>query len=268
MMLQPLLDRAAGRKPGRIAALGASAFEKAELARWEARGWHIHYCGDELAECTAHAVNMAVKGEADMIFCSGDEQLKLVRLLDRAMPREYQPLSVLQGFEVPTYPKMLWVGFTPLGNYDSIPEAIKGVQVMVRTLAELGEAEAKVALLSCVETISPGVHSTIWEATLGHMSHRGQFGKAKVDGPLAFDLAVSPRAVDEKGLKSEIGGQADLLIPPDLNSFGSLTDAIHLTGEHRAVGLVVGGPCPIALPPHRSEHHLDLSLTIASLLTA
>jgi phosphate acetyltransferase len=267
MILQQLLDRAASHKPGRIAAVGASSFEKAELAQWEKRGWTVHYCGDDLHECAAHAVTAAVNGEADMIFCSGDEQLKLVRMVDRAMPREFQPLSVLQGFEVPTYPKLLWVGFTPLGNYDSIPEAIKGVQVMVHTLSDLGEPEAKVALLSCVETISPGVHSTIWEATLGHMSHRGQFGKAKVDGPLAFDLAVSPRAVNEKGLKSEIGGQADLLIPPDLSSFGTLTDAIHLTGEHRAVGLLVGGPCPIALPPHRSEHHLDLSLLVASLLT-
>ncbi len=154
-----------------------------------------------------------------------------------------------------------------MARYDSIPEAIKGVQMMVRTLAELGEAEAKVALLSCVETISPGVHSTIWEATLGHMSMRGQFGKAKVDGPLALDLAISPKAVDDKGLKSDIGGQADLLIPPDLNSFSTLTDAIHLTGEHQAIGLVVGGPCPIALPPHRSARHMSLSLAVASLLT-
>ncbi|HEY3296447.1 MAG TPA: phosphate acyltransferase [bacterium] len=267
MILQELLDRAAGRKPGRITAVGASDFERSVLAEWQQRGWTVNHCSGDLPDCIYHAVDSAVKGETDMIFCSGDEGLKLTRMLDRAVPREFKPLSVLQGFEVPTYHKMLWAGFTPLGNYDSIPEAIKGVQTMVRALSDLGEPESKVALLSCVELISASVHSTIWEATLGHMSQRGQFGKAKVDGPLAFDLAVSPRAVDEKGLKSEIGGQADLVIPPDLNSFETLVDAIHLSGQHRAVGVIVGGPCPIALPPHRSERHLDLSLKIASLLT-
>jgi len=266
MNLQTLLDLAATRKPGRISAVGASAFERAVLAEWERRGWQVHHCEGDMPDCLYHAVDRAVKGETDMIFCAGDEGLKLTRLLDNAMPREFKPLSVMQGFEVPTYQKMLWAGFTPMGNYDSIPEAIKGVQTMVRTLTNLGEPAAKVALLSCVELISASVHSTIWEATIGHMSQRGQFGAAKVDGPLAFDLAVSPRAVDEKGLKSEIGGQADLVIPPDLNSFETLVDAIHLSGEHRAVGILVGGPCPIALPPHRSERHLDLSLKIASLL--
>lgn len=267
MILQDLLDRSTSCKPGRMEAVGASDFERSVLDEWRRRGWDVHHCDGDLPDCIYHAVDTAVKGNTDLIFCSGDEGLRLTRYLDHAMPREFKPLSVMQGFEVPTYPKMLWTGFTPMGKYDSIPEAIKGVQMMVKTLGYLGEPEARVALLSCVELISPSVHSTIWEATLGHMSQRGQFGKAKVDGPLAFDLAVSPRAVDEKGLKSEIGGQADLVIPPDLNSFETLVDAIHLSGEHRAVGVVVGGPCPIALPPHRSERHLDLSLRIASLLT-
>jgi phosphotransacetylase len=83
---------------------------------------------------------------------------------------------------------------------------------------------------------------------------------------LAFDLAVSPQAVSNKGFKSEIHGQADVVIPPDLNSFCTLTDEIHLTGPHTAVGIVVGGPCPIALPPHRDERHMTLSLQVASLL--
>jgi phosphotransacetylase len=267
MIFQELLDRAAETKGGRIEAIGASAYEHTVLKAWELRGWKVTHRDGDLQEAVSLAIESAVNEHCDMIFCSGEDNLKLVRYINHAIPREFQPVSVLQGFEVPTYAKMLWVGFTPMANYDSIPDAIKGVQGMVKTLADFGEAEAKVALLSCVETISPGVHSTIWEATLGHMSSRGQFGKAKVDGPLAFDLAVSPRAVDEKGLRSEIGGQADLIIPPDLNSFSTLTDAIHLTGEHRAVGLVVGGPCPIALPPHRSERHAELSLLAASLLT-
>ena len=137
----------------------------------------------------------------------------------------------------------------------------------MRTLEELGEPAARVALLSCVELISPGVTSTVWEATLAHMSARGQFGKARIDGPLGFDLAVSPDAVVEKGVKTEIDGQADLLIPPDLNSFITLIDAIHLSGDHDAAGIIVGGPVPIAISPHRSARHVELSLQVSAVLS-
>jgi phosphotransacetylase len=182
------------------------------------------------------------------------------------LPGEFGPLSMMQALEVPTYPKLLWVGFSPLVKFDSVPVAIKCVEQMIKTLAKLGEEESRVALLSCVELISPNVTSTIWEATLAHMSQRGQFGKARVDGPLAMDLAISPHAVHEKGLKTEIAGEADLLIMPDLNSYITLTDLVHCTGEHRSAEIIVGGPCPVALAPHRSISHLDLSLQIASLL--
>jgi phosphotransacetylase len=186
--------------------------------------------------------------------------------LEQTVPGEYDPMTLMQALEVPAYPKLLWVGCTPSVVYTQITAAIKSVQAMVKTLDKLGEPAPRVALLSCVEVVSPAVVSTVWEATLAHMGARGQFGKAIVDGPLGFDLAISPEAVADKGVKTEVNGQADLLVPPDVNSFVTLLDAIHLTGTHQAAGIIVGGPCPIALPPHRSLRHVETSLQVASLL--
>lgn len=271
MTFSELVQRTQHVKPGRIDAVGAAPYERAALEQWRQNGWQVRYHEGEIPEALAAAADAAVNGQTDLLFCSGADNLKIICHLSRALrhtaPRAQDSLTIMQALKLPAYPKLLWVGCTPLADYQNVSAAIKSVQMMVKTLDELGEQEARVALLSCVEVISPNVPSTVWEATLAHMSQRGQFGKARVDGPLGFDLAVSPAAVSDKGVKTAVAGEADLLIPPDLNSFTSLVDALHLSGEHDAAGIVVGGPVPVAMPPHRSKRHVDLSIQIASLLT-
>jgi phosphotransacetylase len=139
--------------------------------------------------------------------------------------------------------------------------------MLVKALETLGEPAPRVALLSCVETVSPGIPSTVWEAEVAQMSKQGQFGAAIVDGPLGFDLAISPEAVRDKGVQTRVDGRADLLIPPDLNTFCSLLDALHLSGERKSAGLVLGAPCPIAMTwRYAGENDMWLSTKIASLL--
>ncbi|MFZ5432998.1 MAG: phosphate acyltransferase [Calditrichota bacterium] len=270
MNFTDLLKRLDSQKPGRIAAAGVSSEDKKLLEAWRKRGWTVEYFDGELAEAITAATDAAMKGNTDLLFCGGTEHLKIVRglvsALDQAAPQKYDTVSIMQAMEVPAYPKLMWVGYTPLAQYQSIPAAVKSVQTMLKALADLGEPEARVALLSCVELVSPGVSSTIWEGTLGHMSARGQFGKAKVDGPLGFDLAVSPEAVKDKGVRTDINGEADLLIPPDLNSYATLVDAIQLTGEHKSAGIIIGGPVPVAISPDHNMKHTELSMQIASLL--
>ncbi|RPH92882.1 hypothetical protein EHM69_11800, partial [candidate division KSB1 bacterium] len=232
---------------------------------WEARGWKIKR-QEGIDEGIAKAVEAATKKETDLLFVSSLESVKILRSIERALPKENPPLTLLCGFELPAYQKLLWAGCTPGAHYDVIAESLKAVQAMIRAMTMLGEPEPKVALLSCVESISPGVPSTIWEAVLGHMGARGQFGKVKVDGPLALDLAISPQACADKNFKSEIGGQADLIVPPDLNSFASFVDLMHLTGEHQNATVIIGGPCPVAVSPLCSENHAQFSLAAASLL--
>lgn len=261
MKFQELKDRAALKKSARLAVIGASPKDQAALDEWKKAGWQVR---DESS--FEAAVAIASKKETDLLCIFGTEPVKTIRAMEKLLPRENPPLVWLHGIEVPAYSKLLWAGCAPSAKYDNIPEALKVVQTMIRTLNTLGEAEPKAALLSCVEAISPGVPSTIWEAVLGHMGARGQFGKAKVDGPLALDLAVSPHACEEKKFKSDIGGQADLIVPPDLNSFLSLGTVLALSGEQQAADLVIGAPCPIIFAAPGEKDHADLGLAAASLL--
>jgi phosphate acetyltransferase len=265
MRLNDLRARALKKAARRLNVLGA--VDRGWMKPWEERGWKINYCSGDWPLTLHAAVEAATASQTDLICAAGDDYVKLIRAVDRSVGPDQQPVSVLLGFEIPTYPKLLWIGQTPMGRYESVADSIRAVQMMIRTLSDLGEPESKVALLSCVETVTAGVPSTVWEAALAQMSKRGQFGKARVDGPLGFDLAVSLSAVEEKGFTSDVGGKADLLITPDLNSFVTLADALRLSGPHEALGLVIGGPCPIALPPAPLPEYVELSLLIASLLT-
>jgi hypothetical protein len=263
---QDLKERVAKKKPGRMDVFGASDSGNAALQRWTQAGWRITQRKGTSETELAAWVDAARNKQTDVMCIIGEEPLRTVRALERALPIESGPLTWLHGFQVAAYPKVLWTGTTPSVRYESVAEALKAVQAMIRALNAFGEAEPRVALLSCVEAISPGVPSTIWEAVLGHMGTRGQFGKAKVDGPMGLDLAVSPHSAEEKKFKSEIGAQADLIVPPDLNTFLTLADAIFLTGPQEAADVVMGGPCPIVLTPPESGEHAEFSLAAASLL--
>jgi phosphate acetyltransferase len=266
MKFLTITERAAAVKALRIDAVGLSPLHRTALKECDKRGWTVKERAGEWKDGLQGAIEAAGKKETDVIFCAADSQLQLVRALNQHITGNHPPLTILHGFEVAAYPKILWVGYSPLIRYENTGDAVKSVQTMIGALMKLGEAEPKVALLSCVETVSAGVPSTVWEAILGQMSRRGQFGKAKVDGPLAFDLAISAHAVKEKNLKSDVGPDADLLVPPDLNSFGTLTDGIHLSGGHEAAMIVLGGPCPLVLSATCGADHVSLSLQTASLL--
>jgi hypothetical protein len=261
MKLQDIMAPAAAKKAGSVGRIGLGCAAPALPAEWQTRGWTT-----KEFDSMAAAADAAIKHEIDLLLCATTDSLGTARMLMHTGPKEWQPVVMLHGVDVPAFPRTLWFGGIPSGRYDVLAESVKQLQTMIKALNGWGYGEPKVALLSCVEMVSPGVPSTVWEATLGQMSQRGQFGKAKVDGPLAFDLAVSQHAVEEKNLKSDVGAVADLLVPPDLNSFGSLLDAIHLTGAHETAEILAGGPCPVALVRACSSDHASFSLAAAALL--
>ena len=266
MTFAELAQRAEKKKPGRMAVYGATDRDAATLQRWTEMGWRIAQRDGKGETGLAAWAEAAHREETDVLCVIGVEPVKTIRALERALSRESTRLTWLHGIEIAAYPKVLWAAATPGARYENVSESLTAVQTMIRALNSFGEAEPRVALLSCVEAISPGVPSTIWEAVLGHMGMRGQFGKAKVDGPLAFDLAVSPRAAEDKKFQSVVGAQADLIVPPDLNSFLSLCQALFLTGPQEAADVVVAGPCPVVLAPPGLQSHAEHSLAAASLL--
>ncbi|MFH1011931.1 MAG: phosphate acyltransferase [bacterium] len=266
MTLQKLLQKA--REQGRLGIVGIAQRVTSVAERWRGEGGEaIHFKGDFPAAIDS-ALESAAKGETSFLLLDGFRFLDALRLIEEHMDASAEPLVVMQGIEVETYPKTLWMGIAPHSKWDNSSDVSRGISILVKALETLGEPTPRVALLSCVETVSPGIPSTVWEAEIAQMGQRGEFGAAIVDGPLGFDLAISPEAVRDKGVQTRVGGRADLLIPPDLNTYCSLVDSLHLSGERKSAGLVLGAPCPIALPwRYADEEDMWRSVIIANLQT-
>jgi phosphate acetyltransferase len=111
----------------------------------------------------------------------------------------------------------------------------------------LGLPQPKLAVLSAVETVNPDIQSTIDAAALCKMADRGQIVGALVDGPLAFDNAISPEAVKIKGIESKVAGDSDILLAPDLESANILAKQLEYLSGASGAGVVLGARIPIAL---------------------
>nr|WP_272213506.1 phosphate acyltransferase [Marinicella sp. W31]MDC2879465.1 phosphate acyltransferase [Marinicella sp. W31] len=109
------------------------------------------------------------------------------------------------------------------------------------------EITPKVAVLSAVETVNPSIQSTIDAACLSKMADRGQITNAIVDGPLAFDNAISLEAAKIKGITSAVSGDADILLTPDLESGNMLAKQLVLLGGATSSGIILGARIPIIL---------------------
>lgn len=131
----------------------------------------------------------------------------------------------------------------------------------------LGVAEPRVAVLSAVETVTTEIVSTLDAAALTLMARRGQITGAILDGPLAFDNAISPRAVKEKGIVSDVAGVADILLVADLVSGNVLAKALEYLAGATAAGLALGLSAPVVLTSRADTQPARMgSLALAALM--
>lgn len=131
-----------------------------------------------------------------------------------------------------------------------------------------GEASPpKVAILAAVETINPKMQATLDAAALCKMADRGQITDCLIDGPLAFDNAINLAAAREKGIVSEVAGQADILVVPDIEAGNMLAKQLTFLGGAEAAGIVLGARVPVILTSRAdSEQARLLSCALAVLL--
>jgi len=159
-------------------------------------------------------------------------------------PRRMSHVFVM---DVPDYPKILLITDAAIIIYPTLEDKVDIVQNAIDLAHVLGIAEPKVALLSAVETVTPKINSTIDAAALCKMADRGQIRGGIVDGPLAFDNAVSMKAAAIKHIVSPVAGQADILVAPDLESGNMLAKQLEYLAEAESAGVVVGARAPIVL---------------------
>jgi phosphate acetyltransferase len=149
--------------------------------------------------------------------------------------------------DVPTYPKTLFITDAAVNIFPDLEAKRDIVQNAIDLHVGLGLGAPKVAILSAVETVTPKIPSTIDAAALCKMADRGQIVGAELDGPLAFDNAISPEAVRIKGIRSAVAGQAQILIVPDLEAGNMLAKNLTFLSNADAAGIVLGARVPIIL---------------------
>lgn len=161
--------------------------------------------------------------------------------------RTARRMSHVFRFDVPTYAKPLLLTDAALNIRPSLADKVDIVQNAIAFARIMGTALPKVAVLSAVETINPEIPSTLDAAALCKMAHRGQISGGLLDGPLAFDNAISAHAARIKHIESDVAGDADILMVPDLESGNMLGKQLQYLAGATASGIVLGARVPIAL---------------------
>jgi len=149
--------------------------------------------------------------------------------------------------DVPTYPKLLFITDAAVNITPTLDDKVDIVANAIELAQALGVAVPKVAILSAIETVSAKIPSTIDAAALCKMADRGQIKGAVLDGPLAFDNAISKEAAAMKGIVSPVAGDADILLVPDLEAGNMLAKELTFLANADAAGIVLGARVPIVL---------------------
>lgn len=161
--------------------------------------------------------------------------------------RTERRMSHVYVMDVPTYPKPLIMTDAAINIAPDLRTKADIIQNAIDLAQAIGIDTPKVALLSAVETITPRLQSTVEAGALCKMADRGQITGAVLDGPLAFDNAISLAAVASKGIRSEVAGQADILVAPDLEAGNMIAKQLMYLAGAEAAGIVLGAQVPIIL---------------------
>ena len=149
--------------------------------------------------------------------------------------------------DLKTYPKLLYITDAAINISPDLPTKKHIVQNAIDFSRLLGVEEPKVAALSAVEVVNPAIVSTVDAACLAKMADRGQIRAGIVDGPLAFDNAISAESAEIKGIRSPVAGDVDILMVPDLVSGNILCKDLEYLAGAQLGGFVVGTKVPIVL---------------------
>ncbi|MBE7555105.1 MAG: bifunctional enoyl-CoA hydratase/phosphate acetyltransferase [Anaerolineales bacterium] len=217
----------------------------------------------------ARAVAMARAGEVDALMKGSltTEELMQAVLARETGLRTGRRISHVAAVDVPTYPRPLFITDAAINIHPGLEDKRDIVQNAIDLALTLGIQTPKVAILSAIESISSKLESTLEAAALCKMADRGQISGGLVDGPLAFDDAVSPEAAQTKGIVSPVAGQADILVAPDLETGSMLTKQLEYLAEAQSADIVLGARVPIVLTS-RADNALtrQASCAVALLL--
>jgi phosphotransacetylase len=195
------------------------------------------------------AVALVRSGEAEILMkgsLHSDELLGAVVAKETGL-RTSRRVSHVFIMDVPTYHKVLIVTDAAINIAPTLEAKVDICQNAIDLAISLGVARPKVAILAAVETVTSKMPATIDAAALCKMADRGQITGGVLDGPLAFDNAISKDAARIKGITSPVAGDPDILLVPNLEAGNMLAKQLSFLANADSAGLVVGATVPIVL---------------------
>ena len=223
----------------------AAAEAKIDISRYELiPTLHSH-------AAAAKAVELAVNGNVAAIMkgsLSTDELMGAI-LPSAAGLRTERRISHAYVIDVPTYHKLLLITDAAINiapTLDEKADICRNAIDLWRIITNEA-ATPKLAILAATEKVKSGVQATVDAACLCKMADRKQIEHALLDGPLALDLAINQQAVQDKGIESEVAGDADILLTPDIHSANMISKQLTFLGSANAAGIVLGARVPVIL---------------------
>ncbi|MGH9867411.1 MAG: bifunctional enoyl-CoA hydratase/phosphate acetyltransferase [Candidatus Polarisedimenticolia bacterium] len=218
----------------------------------------------------ARAVELVRKGEAELLMKGSlhtDELLGAVVARETGL-RTGRRISHVFIMDVPTYHKVLIVTDAAINIAPSLEDKVDICQNAIDLAVSLGVERPKVAILAAVETVTSKMPATLDAAALCKMAERGQITRAILDGPLAFDNAISKDAARIKGIQSEVAGDPDILLVPDLEAGNILAKQLSFLANADSAGLVLGARVPIILTSRADNVRSRIASCAVGMLAA
>ena len=218
----------------------------------------------------AKAVELVREGKAELLMKGSlhtDELMGAVVSRERGL-RTGRRISHVFVMDVPMYHKVLIVTDGAINIAPALEDKVDICQNAIDLAMSLGVPKPKVAILAAVETVTSKMPATIDAAALCKMADRGQINNAALDGPLAFDNAISRKAAKTKGIHSGVAGDPDILLVPDLEAGNILAKQLTYLANADSAGLVLGARVPIILTSRADSVRSRIASCAVAVLAA
>ena len=215
----------------------------------------------DLKLCAEKAVKLVSSGKADYVMKG---LLDTSIILKEVLNKEYglrtdSLLSHVMIYEVPSYHKLLILTDGGMNINPDVSQKKKIADNAIKAAKSLGIENVKVACLAAKEKVNPKMQATLDADELKSMCKDGMFGNGVVvEGPIAFDLAVSKEACKIKGYESEVGGDADILLVPTIETGNGIGKALTYMANAKSAGIIMGAKAPIVLVSRADTHESKL----------
>lgn len=221
-------------------------------------------------EAVTLSVKMVHDGKADVLMKG---KVGTSDMLGCVLNKEYglrtgRLLSHFAYFEVETYHKLIAVTDVAMNIAPNLTEKIGILNNAVRILNQLGIEKPKVAVLGAVEKVQTNMGATLDAALLSKMNQREQIKNCIVDGPLAFDNAVSSESAKHKEIKSEVAGDTDLLLMPDIEVGNVLYKTLVFFAKAKVASMIVGASAPIVLTSRSDSEQAKFDSILLAAVTS